>query len=521
MGNSNGKITAPISLHGDVYPVLGIAPSGAMYDVAEACTSGKIKGGQRNKPTQGGTQGLVLASTSADPSPSDMLWSIKPTYVCASNLIGYFVRYYATNSNNWKYYPPVEGTDWMRLLDFENYNHNAPQPSNMFTAGASVESAPLNSYGQPSGKFNLFKGHIFKSFIEILSSTGFRIDEFFQHRPNLRFVVEVYNTYIYDSSGNKVYWYTAPDDYLIAKYCFGTMSSLTLRGDFDINLYDLVTELGIPTKSLGSSGYPVTFVYGLQEVTSAQTTAAQAVSGKLNGIPSTGITINGYRTFNGGQMHEYSFTIDNEWEGEIEDVQYGFIQRGSGTSIQWKDSPATSEGLYEVYTNWADTDNQSLVKDGANLFMKITIRNTSTSTDAENNTLTFTNSIASDGIKLAVIRRNHPNRDVMPVRFFPTADYITYNGASSSVREMSSFSVAPNESKTVYLLIENFFTNTLGGLSESLEKLYWNSARIVWTRYEGSSLPSESEYPDADNTLTWASGTVSDDLFDMGTYIET
>lgn len=512
-----------ISIHADIYPVLGLGSTGAGFDLAPVCTSGKIKGGQKNKPTKGGNQATNLYTATTDPSPSDMMWSLKPAAVCVNKRIGDFIRYQASLANRWEYYPPELNADWMRVNDFDNYKHNAPYPASMCSAGPAPESVSINQYGVPDTLFNLFSTDKISVYMEILESTGFFISELFQHRPNLRFVVEVYNTFTYNTDGEtKTYWYDSPNTHLIAKYCFDKMSSISLSKTWNINLYDLMKAINVPVKSLGSTGYPATMVFGLQEA-DEQTTATTAVSGKDGGVAGTGIVIPGYRNVSGGQLYEYNFNIANEWDAEIEEFQYGFIQRGiNNTSIQWKSSPATAEGLYEVYTNWADTDNQSLVKDGANLFLKVTIRNTSKVSASDSVGLDFVNNINADGIKLAVIRRNHPNRDVMPVRFFPTADYITYTGASSSVIEMSSFSVASGESKTVYLLVENFFTNNLGGLSEATENLYWNSARLVWTRFKGSSYPTESEFADSDNTLSWADGeSTSYGLFDMGTYIET
>ena len=44
MGHSNGKITAPINLAGDVYATLGIGPTSDGYELGYACanTHGKI-----------------------------------------------------------------------------------------------------------------------------------------------------------------------------------------------------------------------------------------------------------------------------------------------------------------------------------------------------------------------------------------------------------------------------------------------------------------------------------------------
>ena len=54
MGHSNGKITAPINLGGDVYPTLGIGSTSNGYDLGYACanTHGKINKWSKKKPVR-------------------------------------------------------------------------------------------------------------------------------------------------------------------------------------------------------------------------------------------------------------------------------------------------------------------------------------------------------------------------------------------------------------------------------------------------------------------------------------
>lgn len=54
MGHSNGKITAPINLAGDVYATLGIGSVNGAYDLGYACanTHGKINPWARYKPVR-------------------------------------------------------------------------------------------------------------------------------------------------------------------------------------------------------------------------------------------------------------------------------------------------------------------------------------------------------------------------------------------------------------------------------------------------------------------------------------
>lgn len=54
MSHSNGKITAPINLAGDVYATLGIGPTSDGYELGYACanTHGKINPWARYKPVR-------------------------------------------------------------------------------------------------------------------------------------------------------------------------------------------------------------------------------------------------------------------------------------------------------------------------------------------------------------------------------------------------------------------------------------------------------------------------------------
>ena len=54
MSHSNGKITAPINLDGDVFATLGIGSVGGDYDLGYACanTHGKINPWARYKPVR-------------------------------------------------------------------------------------------------------------------------------------------------------------------------------------------------------------------------------------------------------------------------------------------------------------------------------------------------------------------------------------------------------------------------------------------------------------------------------------
>ncbi len=67
MGHSNGKITAPINLAGDVYATLGIGSVNGAYDLGYACanTHGKINPWARYKPVR---------YESLAPGPNEKWW---------------------------------------------------------------------------------------------------------------------------------------------------------------------------------------------------------------------------------------------------------------------------------------------------------------------------------------------------------------------------------------------------------------------------------------------------------------
>lgn len=122
MGNSNGKITAPVSLHADVYPVLGLTKSGTFYDAGWVCGNahGKINKWSKKKPIRYATPSALtdaqFKGTAAD-----------------NNQGVYYGLQVATEAGKlsqlhdaaWNFLPPRPGTDWCRLTDFNGYDHNA------------------------------------------------------------------------------------------------------------------------------------------------------------------------------------------------------------------------------------------------------------------------------------------------------------------------------------------------------------------------------------------------------------
>lgn len=119
MANSNGKITPPVGLAGDIYSVLGISPRNGIYDVGYPCkdTGKKINKWARNKPIKHPNLGILtdaqrmeknfglVAPQSFVDSPSDLKCS------------------------EWTYAPPTGGSsEPLRMRDFNGYNHKAAVP---------------------------------------------------------------------------------------------------------------------------------------------------------------------------------------------------------------------------------------------------------------------------------------------------------------------------------------------------------------------------------------------------------
>lgn len=119
MGNSNGKITSPVGLAGDIYTVLGLSPQNGKYDVAYPCkdTEKKINKWARNKPIKHTNVGILtdaqrieknfglVAPQSFVDSPDDLKCSA------------------------WTYAPPSGGaSEPFRMHDFNGYNHKSVVP---------------------------------------------------------------------------------------------------------------------------------------------------------------------------------------------------------------------------------------------------------------------------------------------------------------------------------------------------------------------------------------------------------
>lgn len=254
--NSNGQIKAPISLKDDVYTVLGISPSGAYYDLAEACGSTSINKWSKHKPyittdnsyepipyeetylfasagkvnttedgfgvgyvTIDGVEKAVLTDennyaikVTKDPSRESgaaTYWGLQITAPSQSgkNLRDWMLSMSPSALTSWYYdQPNASDINWKRLTDFEYYNHSA-QPPLIVTPYVSKSGNTLS----PTQIINLFPngGVNTNIIIDVASSNannGFNSSlEFFQKRPDLRFTVEMWpQSSVNNTSGSNI-----------------------------------------------------------------------------------------------------------------------------------------------------------------------------------------------------------------------------------------------------------------------------------------------------------------------------
>ena len=132
--NSNGKISAPISLHADVYAVLGLTKTGTYYDTGWVCgnSHGRINKWSKKKPIRYAQPGELtdaqFKGTTAD-NAQGIYYGLK-----VASQAGLLEQ---LHSVNWDYLPPRPGTDWCRLTDFNGYDHNATPTLNGTYTGSS------------------------------------------------------------------------------------------------------------------------------------------------------------------------------------------------------------------------------------------------------------------------------------------------------------------------------------------------------------------------------------------------
>ncbi len=143
-----------IDIRSDVYKVLGLAPRSNGYDVGYACagTHGKINRYARRKPYAFGSP---AGYTDADAKSKN--WGMKPVPMDISVHTGVI-------SPPWgQWAPPVPGTDWLRLADFDGY-HTRALPwiteARVYTSNPNNPKVPMGGQHNGNGKgyiYGVFK----------------------------------------------------------------------------------------------------------------------------------------------------------------------------------------------------------------------------------------------------------------------------------------------------------------------------------------------------------------------------
>lgn len=184
MAHSNGIITAPISLDGDVCPVLGLSSSNTSLEYVCSNEHGRTNKWSRAKPYQ--VNSLVPISIASDPTRiSGQIWGMKPPKMSGNKIyfnsmaMDIISQPYQTGYPNWVYQAPKGGGFPCRLTDWEGYNHNANQ---VFTTG-------ITNYTQV---VNLFDVEKINFYFMLMQNADFTMAQFADAFLDYRFVVEVY-----------------------------------------------------------------------------------------------------------------------------------------------------------------------------------------------------------------------------------------------------------------------------------------------------------------------------------------
>lgn len=130
MSNSNGRISGPVSLHADVYPVLGVSKTGTYYDIGyiNSNSHGRTNKWAKYKPVRVAQPGTITDAQRAAANHGMTAWEVADIVRAQG---GYAVALPATGQ--WSYAAPRPGTDWCRLTDWDGYNHAAKIPASGFT----------------------------------------------------------------------------------------------------------------------------------------------------------------------------------------------------------------------------------------------------------------------------------------------------------------------------------------------------------------------------------------------------
>lgn len=132
MGHSNGRITAPVNTD-DVKDTIGENS----HDVATLCLSNKINRWSKYKPVEYPSPDSVTNYWQGTDGKNGLHIDMNADHTYTVD----FVRSFYNNPDNWGYVHPQ---GFLRLTDFDGYNHNCIPPIASRTNGSLIE-VPLNA----------------------------------------------------------------------------------------------------------------------------------------------------------------------------------------------------------------------------------------------------------------------------------------------------------------------------------------------------------------------------------------
>lgn len=323
-----------ISIHADIYYVLGLGSTGAGFDLAPVCASGKINKWSKYKPYQGHEQGYSQDGVT-DPSPAGQVWGMTNgiRQNAATTYLGQFVNN-NIGKDGWTYHLPVVGTHWGRVYDFDGYNHGA-QPVTKAGATEQFFNENVDNMGQVK-VINLFRDR--NILFECVAGGDFNnLKVFWQNMPNLRYTIEVYQNYQLEA-------YAPP----IAKWCSEPLATINGSSVGVIkSIREILAGAGISYIGLGgtstSGALNLRVVSGLQEATKSGWFFGEDIV--TNFKAGTGMNVEGAtRNGNGWTGVVCPVPIGTWFDSAITNMTFGCRVGGASTPTMWNE--VSQQGKY-------------------------------------------------------------------------------------------------------------------------------------------------------------------------------
>lgn len=292
MSNSNQKITAPVDVIRDVAYVLG-SSSG---DVGTLCTDPNVKKWSKHKPVRGESPKEITTwdrNTGAVRGEAGfpIVWGMKLPFNTNNQLqitsssggqrylkgLAWRAshRWNATseaNIQNYVYCPPVNGTDFFRITDFDGYNHAAPEAWTTGVGGAE-DMKPVSGYAGSKGmelKVDTFDTATVDFFLGRPSNSDIDFADLFG-LSGYRFFVELYKNDQSASSADG----DVPEAVIVSKQ---DLSQLGFGVRFNVLVSRIQAVMGLGTLTSGSQ--KIIAVLGVNKFTNVPSMTEETLNGK-------------------------------------------------------------------------------------------------------------------------------------------------------------------------------------------------------------------------------------------------